>query len=136
MGTKLISTHLVIQNFVSVVWLVGQWNSVGWLWFCRNLMGCMDRHGTVLWGLVLGLLWPILLEDFYISPWIKNYTSSYLRPLYIKQLEAGWILYCSEHKIFGIHFYLRKKKKKGLRVAAFLCTLPLLQKGITHFVSV
>lgn len=41
-----------------------------WGSFCfRNLMQCTVRHGTVLWGRVLGRLWRIRGADLYIFRW-------------------------------------------------------------------
>lgn len=39
------------------------------LWWVRNLMGCMVRHGTALWGRTLGRLWLTPAEDLCIFQW-------------------------------------------------------------------
>lgn len=111
------------------VWLIGRSMNFGWvIAICRNLTGCMGRHGTVLWGLVLGLLWPIPLEGFYISPWIKNYTFSYLKPQYKKQVEGGE--FCNGQNNFWIH--LCYKEKVWSNSNSFCTLLQLLKMIMPH----
>lgn len=114
---------VIFKIWVSIwILVVIDWsmNVVVWLKYCRNLMGCMGQHGTVLWGLVLDLLWPILLEGFYISPWIKNCTSFYLRPLYKKQIERGGEFGRIQKKKKNFSIDLSYKRKRLRVVTSFV----------------